>query len=155
MDDTELEEIYNRQMRTVWNVCYPYFMNEHDTADAVQETFLRLVQGGKNFRDSDHEKAWLITTARNVCKDELKRARRRDVPLEAAAETAAAERERDETMVLLHALPENYRMVLYLYYYEDIPTEQIARLLGRRESTVRTWLRRGRMLLKERLKGGA
>lgn len=149
----ELEQCYNRHRKTVWNICYPYFCNEHDTADAVQETFVRYLQSGKLFWDEDHEKAWLITTARNVCRDELKRAHRKNVPLEAASELPTDLREPDETLAAVQALPEKYRTAIYLFYYEDYPVARIARMLGRRESTVRSDLHRGRLLLEKRLRG--
>lgn len=153
MKRTDLEQIYDRNFRTVWNICYPYFMNPQDTEDAVQETFYRLMLCTREFRDPDHEKAWLIRAARNVCKDELKRARRRDVPLEQAEEISTAQREPDETLAALQSLPEKYRTVLYLYYYENCSVARMAKMLGRLESTLRSDMRRGRMLLKERMRG--
>lgn len=149
--ERELTESYLRNYKTVWNICYPFFLSQADTEDAVQETFLRLTQTDKTFADDDHEKAWLITTARNVCKDEYKRARRKELPLERAGETAAAEPQPDETMQVLHSLPERYRTALYLFYYEGCKSAEIAKLLHRTDATVRSDLRRGRLLLKKRL----
>ena len=148
----DFAQSYARQFDTVWNICYPFFMNKSDTEDAVQETFLRLMRSGKQFRDAEHEKAWLITTARNVCRDELRRARRRDVPLDEAAVLSAPTPE-DETLSTLHGLPEKYRTVIYLYYYEGYGTSAIAKLRHRPDATVRTWLRRGRAILKQQLGG--
>ncbi len=148
--ECELTESYLRNYKTVWNICYPYFLSQADTEDAVQETFLRLAQTDKCFAENEHEKAWLITTARNVCKDECKRARRRELPLEQAEETAV-EPQPDETMQVLHSLPERYRTVLYLFYYEGYRSAEIAGLLHRTDTAVRSDLRRGRGLLKKRL----
>ena len=147
----EITQVYTRQFHTVWNICYPFFMNKSDTEDAVQETFVRLLRTGKQFRDEQHEKAWLITTARNICRDELRRARRRDLPLDEALPSPAAPG--DETLQAVHALPEHYRTVIYLYYYEGCSTNDIARLLHRPDATVRTWLRRGRAMLRQQLGG--
>lgn len=149
----ELERIYGRQCKTVWNICFPYFMNGHDTADAVQETFLRLMMTSKEFCDENQEKAWLITTARNVCKDELKKARRKNVPLESAKSVSETPKETDDTLAAVQALPEKYRTVIYLYYYEDCSVEEISKMLNRRANTVRSDLHRARIMLKERLKG--
>ena len=115
----EWTKVYHRHCQTVWNICYPYFMNSADTEDAVQETFLRLIRSGKVFRDEDHEKAWLIVTAKNACRDEMKRARRKDVPLEMAAELHSPQTPEDKTLLVIQALPEKQRTVIYLYYYED------------------------------------
>ena len=146
-----IAQIYARQFETVWNICYPFFMNRTDTEDAVQETFLRLLRSGKQFRDEQHEKAWLITAARNVCRDELRRARRRELPLDEAIPSPAAPE--NEMLQAISALPEHYRTVIYLYYYEGCGTKDIAKLLRRPDATVRTWLRRGRAMLKEQIGG--
>ena len=116
----ELEQIYLRHCRMVWNICYPFFMNPQDTEDAAQETFLRLAQSDEIFETEDNEKAWLIVTARNVCRDELRRARRTERSLEEAPEPPIEFPEPDETLLALSRLPEKYQTVLYLYYYEGL-----------------------------------
>ena len=146
------EDQYARHFRMVWNLCCTYLKHPADAEDAVQEVFLRLALSKKQFLSHDHERAWLITTAKNVCRDELKRARRRELPL-AEHDAPLPHPEPDETLEALRALPEKYRTALYLHYYEDLPTAQIAQLLHRRESTIRSDLRRGRLLLKKELEG--
>lgn len=146
-------EIYDRNVTMVYHICYPYFMNSADTEDAVQETFLRLIHANKTFRDIGHEKAWLITTARNVCRDELRRSRRKDLPLDNAANYSTMDPEPDETLQAIASLPDKYATVIYLYYYEGYGTTSIAKMLHRADATVRSDLRRGRSLLKKRLGG--
>ena len=149
----EWTKVYHRHCQTVWNICYPYFMNPADTEDAVQETFLRLIRSEKAFRDEEHEKAWLIVTAKNVCRDEMKRARRKDVPLEEALALRSPETPEDETLLAMRELPEKQRIVIYLYYYEGYGTVKISQMLHRPQASVRSDLRRGRMALKKRLGG--
>lgn len=149
----EWTKVYHRHCQTVWNICYPYFMNPADTEDAVQETFLRLIRSGKAFRDEEHEKAWLIVTAKNVCRDEMKRARRKDVPLEEASALRSPETPEDETLLAIRELPEKQRIVIYLYYYEGYGTVKISQMLQRPQASVRSDLRRGRLALKKRLGG--
>lgn len=150
-DKTLLERRYRENFRTVWNVCLSFLKNPADVEDAVQETFLRLAREESSFADEEHVKAWLIHTAKNLCRDELRRARRRELPLEEARNAAARAPEIDETLAALRELPEKYRMAIYLFYYEGLPVERISRLLDRRESTVRSDLRRGREALKKLL----
>ena len=69
----EIMEIYDRQVDTVYRVCYAYMRNAPEAEDMTQETFLRLMSNGKPFADQRHEKAWLIITASNLCKDTLKK----------------------------------------------------------------------------------
>lgn len=153
MTKEQFEHSYQTHFKLVWNLCYTYLNDPTDTEDAVQDTFLKLAMAKKDFRDGEHEKAWLIVTARNVCKDELKRSRRREVPLEVAAAAAAEQPRMDETLELVRSLPEQYQTVIYLYYYEGYATKQIARLLGKPDATVRSDLRRGRLLMKKGLEG--
>ena len=68
----EFIEVYSRQVDTVYRVCYSFMKNRPETEDMVQETFLRLISSGKQFENERHEKAWLIVTASNVCKDTSK-----------------------------------------------------------------------------------
>lgn len=151
MTKEQFEDSYRAHFRLVWNLFYTYLQNPADTEDAVQDTFLKLATAKKAFRDREHEKAWLIVTARNLCKDELKRSRRREVPLEEAA--VAVQPKPDETLELVRSLPERYQTVIYLYYYEGYATKQIAKLLGKPDATVRSDLRRGRLLMKQGLEG--
>lgn len=149
-EQTEFEAIYRRHFSTVWNVCISLLHDPSDTEDMVQDTFLRLLESRTRFRDEAHEKAWLIVTARNVCRNELKRSRRRDVP---QADCPVPPPYVDETLAAVRALPEKYRLPIYLFYYEGYPTAEIARLLKRTDSCIRTELRRGRAMLKKQLGG--
>ena len=150
----ELERIYRTHFQTVWNLCYTCLRHPADTEDAVQATFEKLARSGKRFRDGEHEKAWLIVTARNVCRDELRRRGRNAPPLEQTTPAVPAHR-MDETLLALNTLPQAYRLVLYLFYYEELSTRQIAALLKKPDATVRSHLHRGRKLLKEQLEGEA
>ena len=66
--DEELIQIYNRHVNTVYRVCFLYMKNKADTEDMVQNTFLRLMKSNVVFENAEHEKAWLIRTAINLCK---------------------------------------------------------------------------------------
>lgn len=151
LDKALWEERYRTNFRTVWNVCLSFLRDPSDAEDAVQETFLRLIREDREFAGEEHVKAWLIHTAKNVCRDELRRLRRRELPLEEARNAAAPVPEIDETLAAVRALPEKYRLAIYLFYYEGLSVEQISRLLDRKESTVRSDLRRGRAQLKKLL----
>lgn len=147
------EEIYERNVTMVYQICYPFFLNSSDTEDAVQETFLHLIRANKTFRDTDHEKAWLITTAKNICRDELRRSRKKELPLENASDCSISDSEPDETLLAIANLPDKYATVIYLYYYEGYSTSRISKMLHRAEATIRSDLRRGRNLLKKQLGG--
>ena len=67
--DREIAEIYERHKKTVFRVCFAYMKNTADTEDAVQDTFFQLIKTGKPFESEEHEKAWLIRTATNICRN--------------------------------------------------------------------------------------
>lgn len=145
----EIEAIYLRHVDTVYRVCFSYMKNKWDTEDAVQTTFLKLITNGKVFSSTEHEKAWLIVTAGNVCKNLLKKPSRRLDDIASVSVTSNSDLPQiDETLQAILALPERYKTALYLHYYEGYPTKQIAALLRRPHSTIRNHLSEARTLLK-------
>lgn len=70
--DKEIAEIYKRHSKTVYRICFAYMKNPTDTEDAVQDTFFQLIKSGPAFESEEHEKAWLIRTATNICKNVLR-----------------------------------------------------------------------------------
>ena len=122
-----------------------------DAEDVVQEAFLKLLTARPLFRDSEHEKAWLIRTTLHRASDLRRSAARRNVPLEEAAQ-AAASQAGSELLTAVRALPEPYSAVIHLYYYEGYSIKEIAKLLGVPAPTVGTRLARGRERLRRLLK---
>lgn len=150
----DLYILYQRHVKTVYRVCYLYMKNPQDTEDIVQSTFLKLFQYPGEFSDSEHEKAWLIVTATNLCKDQLKSWwRKRRVPLEESIKCEDGGHLPDETLEKVLALPPQYREALYLYYYEGYSTPELASILHKKEATIRSYLHRGRTLLKMEIGG--
>ena len=127
--------------------------NLAEAEDIVQSVYLRLLRARPRFTSAAHEKAWLLRTAVNLCKDYQKSAARRmSVPLE--EETAVSlPPETREVLDIVARLPENDRYAVYLYYYERMPVGEIARALGEKEGTVSSRLSRARKKLKTLLKG--
>lgn len=150
--DKEIEEIYERHIKTLYRVCYAYMKNPADTEDAVQETFYRLISKAPKFRDTEHEKAWLIRTATNICKDELKHWRRRNEDIDEHTELQTEDNVgSDDVFGAVMELPDKYKTVIYLYYYEGYNSAEIADILRKPKSTIRNYLHEARILLKERL----
>jgi RNA polymerase sigma-70 factor (ECF subfamily) len=147
------EEIYKRHVQTVYRICFTYMKNAADAEDLTSDTFIRMLKYSPVFKSDEHEKAWLIRTAINVCKDSLKHWWRRREDLTDYSEALKSEDsyESDETIKAVLTLPKKYKAVVYLYYYEGYKGEEIAEMLGRPHSTVRNYLREARILLRERL----
>ncbi|MCM1327801.1 MAG: sigma-70 family RNA polymerase sigma factor [Ruminococcus sp.] len=146
-----LDEIYRREVDTVYRVCWLYMKNTADAEDAVSETFVKLMRSGTEFESFEHEKAWLIAAARNVCRDVLKSPKYKNEPLDENMLTG--EILTDETLAAVKELPEKYRTAVYLYYYEGYSCGEIAEMLGTVKSTVISRLARGRKILKKIIGG--
>lgn len=152
--DKEITEIYYRHVDTVYRVCYSFMKNVPETEDMVQETFLRLLDSGKTFENQRHEKAWLIVTASNLCKDTLKKWWRKTEQLEDHTNTLYAPAVQDHPVAdALLKLSTDQKAVVYMYYYEGYTTEEIAKFLGCPHATVRSRLARARKQLRSLLGG--
>ena len=121
----EIAGIYQRQYKMVYQICFMLMKNTPDAEDAAQTVFRKVIERDTPFRDPEHEKAWLIVTARNECRGQLKhwwRTRRED----AAALDTLTWNQPESGLVWeqVAALPEKYRLVLYLHYYQGYAIDQ-------------------------------
>ena len=151
---TEFREFYDRQVKRVYRLAMVMMGNISDVEDVTQTVFLKAWEKKPDFRDADHEIAWILTTTRNQCKDIHKSFyRRKRADLENAPEPQVTlETQMDsEIWEALQSLAEKYRMVLYLYYYEGYSVRELSVILRRRESTLQTQLATGRKQMKSLL----
>lgn len=151
-NDEDFIEIYNKYVETVYRVCYMYYKNKSDTEDAVQNTFTKLLESKKEYTDYEHLKAWLIVTASNICKNSLKHWYKRITGLDEVEELKSPSPHREIINSVLK-LPSKYKIIIYMYYYEGYNSREIAKILNKNESTIRTYLKEGRSLLKDDLGG--
>nr|WP_243149465.1 sigma-70 family RNA polymerase sigma factor [Colidextribacter sp. OB.20] len=146
------EEILNTYGNSILRYAYTYLHNMSDAEEVLQDTLVQFLKTAPVFESREHEKAWLLRVAGNLSKNRLayNSLRRTD---ELNDELVAENRE-DLSFVwdAVKLLPENYREAIHLFYYEGYSTKQIAKLLGKKEATVRSDLRRGRERLKAVLK---
>jgi len=155
MEREEAERLVREHGQTVYRLAYARTGSRQDAEDITQETFLRLVRSAPEFRDEDHCRAWLLRVAANCAKDLFRASwRRKDLPLEEAERIPAQAPEPEAGGVLeaVLALPEQYRIPVHLFYYEEMSIEEIAKTLGIRAGTVRTRLTRARGKLRDALK---
>ena len=146
----ELEALYDRHVNMVYQICLMLMKNVPDAEDAAQTVFRKVMEYPKPFRDLEHEKAWLIVTARNECKNQLKHWWRTRRESEEAMEKLTWEQPVDgELWDAVLTLPQHQRMALYLCYYQGYTAREAAEIMGKNPSTVRTWLAQGRKKLKE------
>ena len=153
----DIEQIFRRHAQTVYRVCYSFMGSAAEAEDAMQATFMKLIDHPRSFENEQHEKAWLIVCASNLCKDQLKSARYTRVTA-LPEQDPADPRQHDPIDTTLDAvlrLPDKYKDVVYLHYYEGYKTDEIARMLGEKPSTIRNRLRDARRLLRKSLGGEA
>ncbi len=154
--EAEAVRAIERYSDTVRRLCAVHLKNEADTEDIFQTVFLKYVLSSVSFESDEHEKAWFIRVTINACKDLLKSFfRSRTVPLDEAAERPAQPPpDHGDVWEAVFALPQKYRDVVYLHYFEEYTAPEISRILGKNVNTVYTLLTRSKQLLREKLGGG-
>ena len=144
MDDEQKIRLYTPML---YKIGMLYLANRQDTEDCMQEVFCKLLYAAPAFRDSEHEKAWLIRVMINRCKNELKRfwrSRRANL-----SELMSAAEGRDCDLLMdVFRLPPKYKDAVYLHYYAGYTVEEIAAGQGLSASAVKMRLARARELLR-------
>lgn len=148
----EVTLIYERHVEMVYRICFMFMKNVADTEDAVSSTFSRLLTYKGSFESVEHEKAWLIVTASNICKNQLRHWWRKTTNMD-GIELGGQSDKYQELLSAVLKLPDKYKTVIYLYYYEGYSSVEIAKMLRRKESTIRSYLKSGRELLRLSLGG--
>lgn len=149
----EITAIYHRHVGTVYRVCFSLMGNKSDAEDATQAVFLKLMKSNVQFSDNEHEKAWLITVARNHCADIHRQWwRKKVVALDRTVEPFSSDiYEIEPVMDTLMKLPPKMRIILYLHYYEGYKLSEIANMLDLNINTVKTQIRTAKKRLKYEL----
>ena len=152
MDNREAERFVQLYADMILKICILYLKQKQDAEDICQDVFLKRILLDKGFESEEHEKAWIIRTAINSCKDQLrKRKFRITVPLDEVNVDGFSEIPDDGILEYVMKLPEKYRISLFLHYYEGYKVQEIASLLNRQPNTVSVWLSRGKEKLRKLL----
>lgn len=145
-------DLYSDMIR---RICLLHLKNHADTEDVLQEVLLKYVLRSDVFENTEHEKAWFIRVTLNSCKDYLKSLfRHQTVPLDLLLEERPnISPEYLDVLEAVLSLQKNYRVVIYLHYYEGYTAKEIGKLLNKKENTIYSLLSRGREQLKQILGG--
>ena len=148
------EKVFQAHGDRLFSIAYTVCQNREDAEDAMQDTMIRYSCAKKEFESEEHIKAWLIRVVINRAKDIRSSFWRRNQANweEEMAPLPFEEPEDSRLFQAVMGLPEKYRTVIHLFYYEDYDIQEIAQLLGCPGGTIKSWLSRGRTLLKEILK---
>ena len=152
----QVEDILVRYQNTVYGLALARTGSRADAEDVFQEVFLAYFQSNKAFRDEEHQKAWLLRTTINFCRRVTSSSwRKRTVPLSQQEDRPLPFQSADENSVwqAVMELEESLRVPIYLFYFQGLTTQEIARALSIRPGAVRMRLSRGRERLRQTLKG--
>ena len=151
----EANRAIDRYADLVRRVCMIHLKNHADTEDIFQTVFLKYVTGATEFESEEHEKAWFIRVTINACKDLLRSFfRSRTVSLDDLLEQPdQVPEDHREVLEAVLALPDKYRDVVYLHYYEGYTAPEIGTILHKNPNTVYTLLTRARDELRKMLGG--
>lgn len=150
----KLQELVTLYQDNLFAVAFNICKNAQDAEDVVQDTFIRYYTLKKEFDSRQHIRAWLIRVTINRAKNVNHTFwRRNKLSLEDYMETLSFETKESENLFeTVMKLPEKYRIVIHLFYYEDYSVNEIADILKISESNVKVRLSRGRRLLRDALK---
>lgn len=150
--DVSSDEVIRKYFDTVYKLALSQTKNQIFAEDVTQDVFVRFIQNKDKFESEEHIKAWLIRVTINCSKSVFMSSWfKKTVPLEEAL--TFDNPEKSDVYFAVQDLPLKYRMVIHLFYYEDMNVREIAESIDVKESTVKSHLHRGRMLLKNKLKG--
>ena len=144
-----------RYLTMVYRLAHARTGSVQDAEDVAQDVMLRLSRHERSIRSEEHLKAWLIRATVNRANSLFRSAwRRKTLPLEAAVRTERPEPPQHDALTdALSALSPKQRVVVHLYYYEEMRVDEIAAALGIRPDAVKMRLSRARAELRRRLNG--
>ena len=154
MASRDTTEVVERYQQMVYAICLTHTCCRPDAEDAFQEVFLTYHRKQPACNDEEHRKAWLITTTLTIARRiSASSWRTRVQPLPDGKPEPEVFRfdveEYDELFAALTSIPDTYRTVIHLFYFEDLPVKQIADVLGEEPGAVKMRLSRGRTMLRE------
>lgn len=153
LSETEIQKIYETYKDLVFRIAMIRLMNEQDAYDVVQTVFLKIIDSVPVFQDVEHEKRWVIRVTCNTCYSILRRPWRKHKEYIEEIQKEFYENDLENFCVLdmVLQLPDQYKNIVYLYYYEGYKYREIAEILKEKESTVKMRMKRAKEILKKEL----
>ena len=157
MNVAEYNSCVEKYLKMVYQISFHYFGNREDAEDVAQDVFIKLYSSKQDLKNEEEIKAWLIRVTTNTCHSYFRnpfRKRKAEVDeneLENIIGIGSSEQEIINRKVIIDAvmsLPEHYRIIVYLFYYEEYSIGQISNVLGIKETTIQTRLSRAREKLR-------
>ena len=146
-------EIADKYIDTVYRLALSRTKSREHAEDISQDVFVKLMQNKKKFESEEHLKAWLLRVTINLTKDLFSSHWYRTTDeLDENITYEAAESNGVYDAVM--ALPQKYRTVIHLHYFEGYRVEEIALITNSTAGTVKSQLHRGREMLKNIMEEG-
>ena len=149
----DIERVIEQYSDMVYRIALTRTGTKENAEDIFQDVFLKYNQKAKEFESDSHEKAWLIRVTINMTKNFNNSSWNKkvvnleeNIKLETPEETGVYE--------VVCKLPQNYRTVIYLMYYEGYKINEISKIMKVKEGTIKTWAFRARELIRKDLEGG-
>jgi RNA polymerase sigma-70 factor, ECF subfamily len=158
-----LDEIMDTYGQEILHLVYTYVNNKELAEDLTQEVFIKCYNSINTFKGNSKLRTWLWKIAINHCKDYLKSWYNNKivisgnielferVPKESVEQTVLQKNDDDTLVSAVLSLPIKYREVIYLYYFKEVTIKEISNIIGIKQNTIKTRLRKAKELLRKRL----
>ena len=148
-----IERAFEKYSKMLFRICFSLLRDTDDAEDAVQDTFIKLMTNAPQFQSEEHEKAWLIKVAANICKNINKfNIRRNAYSLDEVQEIGISDKD-SEVFDAIMSLPSKYKIVMDLHYIEGYTASEISEITGVKADTVRKRMQTGRTKLRKLMEG--
>jgi RNA polymerase sigma-70 factor (ECF subfamily) len=143
----DIDATINTYSDTIYKIAFSYTKEKAIAEDILQDVLIKYMTDSTSFHGAEHKKAWLIRVTINECKRFYRTIwNNRRISLEDIY--PFQDSEKHEVFYAVMDLPQKYRLVIHLYYYEELSTKEISSALNIKECTIRSLLFRGRKMLK-------
>ena len=153
ISEKQFDYVYNEYAKELYNIAYGYTRNRDDSIDIMQNAYVVLLESNKKFESNEHIKYFLIRVTINESLDLLKSASKKRVIKNNDVVVNFPETEKEELQYdlseIVNALPEKYKTIIILHYYDDMKIKDISSVLKISEPVVKKRLERARNLIKE------
>lgn len=147
----DFQDAHKNYFNTVYRIVYMYIKRQNDTADVVQDIFFKFLLSKKSFENEEQRKIWFLTEAYGGAMEYF-RAKLRVEPKFSIMKTWNLPFAINDDLEALFTVPEKYRAPLYLKYYEECSTDEIAKIVRKPASRVEALLKTGVELFEKRLR---
>ena len=151
--EVNMKQIIDEYADMVYRIALTRCQNVENAEDIFQDVFMKFAEKNPKFKNKEHEKAWFIRVTINLTKNVRESAWNRKV-VRLDESMVFNTKEENDVYSTVCELPQNYRTVIYLFYYEGYKVKEISNILNKNEGTIKTWLFRAREILREKLEGG-